>query len=329
MRRAACALALGIAAGGALACSWTLSFSGIDDGVPRNEGGSDVSSSADHATAEASPVDASIDARDGPAGDSATDGSSDAAVDGAPADGPSDVDAAADSTATDGMCPLGAPGPAMIPVSDFCIDSTEITIAQYTAFLTAKAGDTSGQPPACLWNASFIPSGWPQPGTSDIAVVGVDWCDAYMYCAWAGKRLCGNSDGGSSDPNDWANPAVSEWFRACSRNGDGVHLYPYGLDYDASACNGADYGAGGPLSSRATCQGGYPGLLDLSGNVFEWEDSCFVPSPEAGDQTGATDGCNVRGGAFDQGATGLRCDFNFAFQRANRGMNTGIRCCSK
>jgi formylglycine-generating enzyme required for sulfatase activity len=314
MRRAAWALGLGLSAGGALACSWTLSFDGIDDGVPRTDGGSDTSSSSDHASAEASTVDVSMDADGGPAGDTSTDGSSDVAV---------------DNALTDGMCPLGAPGPAMIPLSDFCIDSTEITIAQYTAFLTAKAGDTSGQPPACLWNTSFMPSGWPQPGAGDTAVVGVDWCDATMYCAWAGKRLCGNADGGSSDPNDWANPAVSEWYGACSRNGDGVHLYPYGLSYDASACNGADYDAGGPLSSRATCQGGYPGLLDLSGNVFEWEDSCFVPAADAGDQTGATDGCNVRGGAFDQGAAGLRCDFNFAFQRSNRGMNTGIRCCSK
>jgi formylglycine-generating enzyme required for sulfatase activity len=136
----------------------------------------------------------------------------------------------------------------LVPAGGFCIDSTEVTLGQYTTFLAAKNGDTSGQPPKCLWNTSYTPqSAWPPSPTAptDQAMRGVDWCDAYMYCAWAGKRLCGNADGGSSDPNSVSNPAVSQWFKACSHNDDGLHVYPYGLTYQANLCNGMDYDAGG------------------------------------------------------------------------------------
>jgi formylglycine-generating enzyme required for sulfatase activity len=222
----------------------------------------------------------------------------------------------------------------MVSAGTFCIDSTEVTLGQYTAFLAAKAGDTSGQPAHCLWNTSYTPtSAWPPPASApnDQAMRGVDWCDAFMYCAWAGKRLCGNADGGSSDPNSVSDPTVSQWFRACSHNNDGVHAYPYGLTYQASLCNGTDYDAGGPLPSLSTCRGGYPGLFDMSGNVIEWEDSCWPTptSPDAGDTSGASDFCNIRGGGFGQGAQGLTCDSNIATVRSNGGGDNGFRCCSK
>jgi formylglycine-generating enzyme required for sulfatase activity len=160
---------------------------------------------------------------------------------------------------------------------------------------------------------------------------GVNWCDAYMYCAWAGKRLCGNPDGGSSDPNNANNPVIDEWYRACSHNADGLHVYPYGLTYDASACNGADYDAQSPLRSLSTCQGGYPGIFDMSGNVIEWEDSCTPTptSPDAGDTSGASDFCNVRGGSFLSTGSQITCDLGILVQRWGGGNDNGFRCCSR
>jgi formylglycine-generating enzyme required for sulfatase activity len=225
----------------------------------------------------------------------------------------------------DGPCPVGQGRP-LVPIGTaYCIDSTEVTVDDYIAFLSAKVGDTSGQPPECAaWNTSFTPQGWPQsPG--DVPVVGVNWCDAYMYCAWAGKRLCGGPDGGAASSGGWADPAQSEWFKACSRNGDGLHDYPYGNVYDAAACNGVDRDAGKPLPSFATCQGGFPGVFDLSGNVFEWENACN-PGGDASDH--AIDFCNTRGGSFRTDIAGLRCDDGLQYTRESAPDEVGIRCCS-
>src|SRR5215472_5996844 len=57
-------------------------------------------------------------------------------------------------TSADG-CPAG-PGPAMVLTDTFCVDSTEVTNAQYAQFLSA-GWNVSNQPPRCAWNTSFAP----------------------------------------------------------------------------------------------------------------------------------------------------------------------------
>ncbi len=220
----------------------------------------------------------------------------------------------------------------MVNIGSFCIDSTEVTADQYMQFLTAKGGDVSGQPLACAsWNRSFVPVGWPS-GAGAQAVSGVNWCMAFMYCAWAGKRLCGSPSGGPVDPLGYDDPAKSEWFHACSHNQDGLHTYPYGNAYDTSACNGSDYhdaGQGLPVTSLPSCQGGYPGLFDMSGNINEWEDSCYPSAPDSGGPTGPNDACLVRGGSFLYKPAELRCDFAVRAPRNFLAGDVGIRCCSK
>jgi len=79
----------------------------------------------------------------------------------------------------DGACPSGR-GPAMARVGDFCIDTTEVTNAQYVPFLDAVVADPkAAQQPAglCNWNTDFhVWSNYPQPGTGDPSdpVRGVD-----------------------------------------------------------------------------------------------------------------------------------------------------------
>jgi len=348
MRRVAPALALAIAPTCLAACSFLLSFDGIDDGTP--DGAADATAADGVVSGDGAQPDQTMD---GPGSDSMREASPDAGDGtvgtevGPPSDGRADapgadvaldsptVDAPADASSSDASedaapdagCGAAAP-PAMVDVGGFCIDSTEVTVAQYTDFLAAKAGDTSGEPPGCESNNSFTPEmGWPPSGPPSQAIVGVNWCDAYMYCAWAGKRLCGAIDGGSSVPAQWNNATVSQWFKACSRNADGLHVYPYGLTYDASACNGSDYDAHGPLPSLSSCQGGYPGIFDMSGNVIEWEDSCQLSNPDAG--PGPSDCCNIRGGGFGQIGDQLRCDLDLCTPRSNGGGDNGFRCCSK
>jgi formylglycine-generating enzyme required for sulfatase activity len=67
---------------------------------------------------------------------------------------------------------------------------------------------------------------------------------------------------------------------------------------------------------------GYAGVYDLSGNVFEWEDSC--------NGHGQTAVCRVRGGAFDYygDSSVLACGFVSFFNRDFVNYGFGFRCCS-
>jgi sulfatase modifying factor 1 len=174
------------------------------------------------------------------------------------------------------------------------IDSTEVTRSQYQAWL-ATSPSTGGQSSPCSWNDSYTPScEWPAGTKGNHPVVCVDWCDAYAYCKAAGKRLCGKIGGGANAYDQYANASLSQWYKVCTSNGQ--NDYPYGDTYSGTTCNGDDAGNGTtvPVGSMSGCQSsvsGYKGVFDLSGNVWEWEDSCNGNS-------GTSDHCHVRGGSF-------------------------------
>lgn len=236
-----------------------------------------------------------------------------------------------------GACPTGLVGPVLVnvpapagsPVTSYCMDSTEVTNAQHAVFLAASV-PASGQDAWCSWNASYTPSsGWPATGKDDHPVVYVDWCDAYAHCKWAGKHLCGKIGGGANAYVDYRDAAKSAWFNACSAGG--TLTYPYGDTYSGTACVGNDYDGtpGFPSGSdmtrtvgTASCEGGYGGLYDLTGNVWEWEDSCDGA-------TGSSDRCLMRGSSFSGNSSDLRCDAGIdAVVRAYDSGYLGFRCCS-
>ena len=215
-------------------------------------------------------------------------------------------------------------GPVMIGIktsaSDvaYCIDATEVTREQYGFFLATSP--ELNQPAPCDSNGSFTPTvGWPpKSNQKNLPVVGVDYCDATAYCAWAGKRLCGAIGGGVTDAAGGDDPTSSQWMNACS--GGGTRKYPYADAYNPTACNGLDYGMNGPNKVQAAlgCVGSAPGLFDMSGNVREWEDAC-----DGSD-------CRVRGGSFDSpgGEDGeLPCTGNMVLSRYDKDDFTGFRCC--
>ena len=155
---------------------------------------------------------------------------------------------AAGGSAGAGGCP-GSAGPTMVNVGSFCIDSTEVTNAQYAQFLSASVTPQSvtGNPSQCAFNASYVPSSdWPATGKDDVPVVYVDWCDALAFCSWAGKRLCGRIGGGANDYNEHDVAFVSQWYHACSANG--TLVYPYGNTYSATPAMGSTTAPG--LRSR-------------------------------------------------------------------------------
>jgi formylglycine-generating enzyme required for sulfatase activity len=229
------------------------------------------------------------------------------------------VDSATDATA---LC-ASTQGPSMVEIPatpPYCIDSTEVTRAQYAAFL-ATSPPTTGQPAGCASNDGFIPQAeWPPSGTTDtLPVVGVDWCDAHAFCAWAGKRLCGAIGGGALSLAQAAG-ATSQWYAACSMNG--TRTYPYGSTFTTGLCpDGAGVIAVGSL---ATCQS-YPGLFDMSGNAHEWLDAC----------DGGNNCMLLGGGIGGHAAADMRCQATVSLQRTLQGddsgqswiRETGFRCC--
>jgi formylglycine-generating enzyme required for sulfatase activity len=216
----------------------------------------------------------------------------------------------------------------MVDVGPFCIDSTEVTNAHYAAFLAqATAATIAAQPAQCAFNTTFVPNNaWPaalNKPTEPVAYV--NWCDAYAYCAWAGKRMCGKVGGGSLTAGDFANTATSQWTYACTHAGDGQHAYPYGATYAPQACNGADRNADAgtltPAGALATCVGGYPGIFDMSGNVGEFMDACSAA-------TGAADTCHIGGGDANDALASVPCAHSIVVTRAFTSSKKGIRCCS-
>ncbi|MGH7297105.1 MAG: formylglycine-generating enzyme family protein [Polyangiaceae bacterium] len=216
-----------------------------------------------------------------------------------------------------------------------CIDSTEVTNAQYAAFVQAVGTTPSGQNPACLWNSSYQPASQDAAGgpcsydpaaKADYPVACVNWCDAVDYCKWAGKSLCSTTAAGS-------------WYRACSSGGQ--YAFPYGNTYQPGKCvDYSDYDASQPVGTAATCQSvdpAFAGVFDLLGNVAEWSANC---APDLHD-SGTTE-CTVVGDGFTLAfassptqpteCTGFNSDPNNPSYAVALISNTdpglGIRCCA-
>jgi sulfatase modifying factor 1 len=261
------------------------------------------------AAAEAGP-DVTVETGGGDAGTDATD-AADAAVE-----------------AEGGACPAGR-GPTMVLLPyGYCIDSTEVTVGQYKAFLADIAGGyVPPTPDRCSWNTTYATNAaaYCTNMADDLPESCENWCQAYAFCQWAGKHLCGAVDGGAVPFTSAYDNTVSAWEKACT--GNGSRIYNFGSAY-MPYCNmpppGNDGGGPDPLpvGSEAQCEGP-TGVFDLIGNASEWIDSC---EGDAG--SGGADHCHHVGGASSSYKTCSMDDWdarNFQYQD---GYPLGFRCCS-
>ena len=188
-------------------------------------------------------------------------------------------------------------------VSEFWIDKTEVTNAQYRKCVEAG---TCRAPTTCD-SLGGEPT-YSDSSKADHPVVCVSWQDAKAYCEWAGKRL----------------PTEAEWEKA-ARGTDG-RKYPWGNNFDSSKVNFCDVNceydhkdSGADDGYRRTAPvGSYPegaspyGALDMAGNVWEWcqdwyDADYYASSPQRDPQGPGSGTCRVvRGGSWGSRKWGVR-----------------------
>jgi formylglycine-generating enzyme required for sulfatase activity len=205
-----------------------------------------------------------------------------------------------------------------VTLDDFWIDQTEVTNAQFAAFLNDQGNQTEGgttwlelEDEYCL--IEQVEGQYrPKSGYADHPVIEVSWYGADAYCGWVGAQL----------------PTEAKWEYAA--RGKQGYIYPWGND--APTCERAQ----GECSGRTVPVGSLPdgaswcGALDMAGNVWEWTADWYgdYPSGAQTDPTGPADGGPkvLRGG-------GWRHDWGYV-RAAGRGYNApsgrvsyiGFRC---
>lgn len=188
-----------------------------------------------------------------------------------------------------------------VTLDAFWIDRTEVTNAQFARFILA------GNSAQGHWKKYAT-------GNDQHPVVNVTWHDALAYCRWAGKRL----------------PTEAEWEYA-ARGIDG-RKYPWGNTWEdirARFIGNRGSGTTAPVGSYPT--GASPfGVLDLSGNVWEWVQDWFAPYPRRtvrnpiGPDSGAWR--LVRGGSWNLVPGILRSSNRAWFVPEYRSISLGFRC---
>ena len=182
-----------------------------------------------------------------------------------------------------------------VDLDAYFIDKYEVTSAEYAACIAQGACTVP------FYTEQYMPFHSPV-GSADLPVEGVTWQQASIYCAWEGKRL----------------PTEAEWEKAARGSAD-TRIYPWGnAAPDCSRANfREDRNSLGCISGMQKV-GGYPagaspyGLMDMSGNVWEWVhdwyDSDFYRTSGDTRRVGPSTGVErvVRGGSWDTYALTIR-----------------------
>ena len=218
-----------------------------------------------------------------------------------------------------------------------------VTVAEFRRFADQTAFTASG--PCNHWNAegnweASPRLDWRDPGfeqTGSDPVVCISWRDAQLYAEWVSAKAGHRYRLLSEAEFEYATRAGSMAAYPWGQSGEIFCRYANGFDRTAGRLH-PDWG-------DQSCDDGYPftspvgsfppngfGLLDMTGNAFQWVEDCFV---DGGYRAAPSDGSAVaptrckarviRGGSWTNGPRGLRSAMRDRDPEDSRYSNITIR----
>ena len=187
-----------------------------------------------------------------------------------------------------------------VTVGPFSMARTPVTNAQYAEF-----GRATGHATPPHWTTGSYPA-----AENDWPITNVTWEDAQAYCQWRGGRL----------------PTEAEWEFA-ARGTDG-RLYPWGYRFESALTNSVEAGSGRTEAVGLRSQNASPfGVLDMSGNVWEWTADDYKPYSARQPRFEIPAGAKViRGGSFKSDKDHVTTTTRNLDLTTSRSPTIGFRC---
>jgi formylglycine-generating enzyme required for sulfatase activity len=219
-----------------------------------------------------------------------------------------------------------------VALDGFWLDKTEVTNAQFAAFLNKEDNQEEGgvtwlnrEDETCLIERAGDEFR-PKSGYGDHPVIQVSWYGAAAYCRWVGAWL----------------PTEAQWEYA-ARGPDG-HIFPWGDEPDGTRLNYCDancdldwtdesfddgYAHTAPVGSYPD-GASWAGALDLAGNVWEWGADWYgdYPSGRQENPSGPSAGDYrvLRGGSWNFHWDNVRAVNRSSVRPDARNAIFGFRC---
>lgn len=202
-------------------------------------------------------------------------------------------------------------------VKTFLLAKTEVSNDEYAEFVK------SGQASPSHWQGASPPA-----NAGSLPVTHVTYRDAARYCAWLTTKR--------NDGFIYRLPSEKEWEFAARGKDAGtpsgkMNLYTWGDQWMDGTANTKESRLERPRNVDNDVRPTTTGLMNLSGNVFEWTATDFVHYPGSDRQTPRESGFQgtyqvVRGGAFDYPKEYAMTTTRVWAKPEDKGPSLGFRC---
>lgn len=205
-------------------------------------------------------------------------------------------------------------------VKTFLLAKTEVSNDEYAEFVK------SGQASPSHWQGASPPA-----NAGSLPVTHVTYRDAARYCAWLTAKR--------NDGFIYRLPSEKEWEYAARGKDAGtssgkLNLYTWGDQWIEGTANTKESRLERPRNVDNDVRPTATGLMNLSGNVFEWTATDFVHYPGSDRQTPREPGYQgtyqvVRGGAFDYPKEYAMTTTRVWAKPEDKGPSLGFRCAAE